>query len=463
MNKKFLVFIIIFMAVVLRLINIGQSFWLDEAITVYAVKTYNLTTLVGSYLTGDFHPPLYFVLLWFWTRVFGFGEIAVRMLSVILGVLTVVLVWLVGRRINKTVGLGASFLLAISGYHIYYSQEARMYVLGALLGTLSYYFLLLNLENRDKRFYWFGYFLATLGAIYTDYLLFFLLIPQVLLVLVKKKDFDFLKKYFFVLLGLFVFYLPWLPIVFKQISGASMNIGAFPVWGEVVGGATIKNLLLVPVKFTIGRISFDNKFIYGIFTLIFGGILFFVSIFGIKKDWKSVGVYVYWFVVSLLASFIFSLFYSIFAPFRLLFLLPVFYLIISFGLWKLPVRMRILTLTLIFIFSMFSILQYYLNIRFQREDWRSASYFLSESVAANDQVVVIDKVSYPILLYQTKNLPIVYYENWKDRKDGTIWLVRYAQPIFEPSDKTRKEIERNGFSQYLERDFNGVTVYAYRH
>ena len=45
-------------------------------------------------------PPLYYVLAWLWTHVFGTGEVGLRSLSALLGTATIVVVWALGRRLG---------------------------------------------------------------------------------------------------------------------------------------------------------------------------------------------------------------------------------------------------------------------------------------------------------------------------------------------------------------------------
>src|SRR5690554_643169 len=65
----------------------GKDLWIDEANSVVLAKTGVAGLLDG--LKRDSSPPLYYLLLAGWMKVFGDGEAAVRTLSVIPGVLTV--------------------------------------------------------------------------------------------------------------------------------------------------------------------------------------------------------------------------------------------------------------------------------------------------------------------------------------------------------------------------------------
>ena len=117
-------------AIVLRFPTLGQqSFWGDETLTAWQLhqplgdEIANLPKLEAS-------PPLYFLLSWGWTRVFGVSEAGLRSLSALAGVAIVPVVYATGRTLlSRRAGLIAAALVAFSPALIWYSQEARPYSL----------------------------------------------------------------------------------------------------------------------------------------------------------------------------------------------------------------------------------------------------------------------------------------------------------------------------------------------
>ena len=102
--------------------------WLDEALSV------NIASLplgdISEALRHDGHPPLFYVLLHGWMRVFGSGDVAARSLSSALSVVSLPLAYRLGRRVHgSAVGVLAVVVLALSPYHLRYGSEARMYAL----------------------------------------------------------------------------------------------------------------------------------------------------------------------------------------------------------------------------------------------------------------------------------------------------------------------------------------------
>lgn len=157
----------------------GQSLWNDEGTSI-SLAGRSLAQITRD-AAADIHPPFYYYLLHFWLGLFGSSEVGARSLSAILGVGLVGLVYLTGRRLfDERSGLVAALLVAVSSYQVYYAQEARMYVLLALLGTASsYLFYLAWLEpGQARRWPVVGWALVTALALYTHYLAITIVLAQ---------------------------------------------------------------------------------------------------------------------------------------------------------------------------------------------------------------------------------------------------------------------------------------------
>jgi len=147
--------VVIAIGLVLRFWTRSQL-WLDEALTV------NIARLPVRHIPGalrrDGAPPLFYVLLHFWMRVFGTSNLAVRSLSGVCSVLCLPLMWVTGRRVGRTAGASpavtgavAVVLLASSPFAIRYATEARMYSLVVLLTLVGYLALARALEAPALR------------------------------------------------------------------------------------------------------------------------------------------------------------------------------------------------------------------------------------------------------------------------------------------------------------------------
>ncbi|RME33638.1 MAG: hypothetical protein D6793_09535, partial [Thermoflexia bacterium] len=138
-------------AFALRVYRLGdQNIWWDEGLAIWAVRHGFVETTLWT--AGDVHPPLYFWLLWPWVRLAGESEFAARYLTVMVAMPTVAVMAPLGRRLGgRAVGAAALWLLALSRFHVWWSQEMRMYALAALGATLSFYFLLRWISQEERR------------------------------------------------------------------------------------------------------------------------------------------------------------------------------------------------------------------------------------------------------------------------------------------------------------------------
>lgn len=122
------------LATALRLPYLARtSLWYDEAVT-WSQSRGSLGHLVTS-VAEDNYPPLHNLVLWLTMPVIGESESALRLPSVIAGVIAVWLLYLLGKEIfDRQTGLLAAFLLCTSPFHIWFSTEARMYAVFATMG-----------------------------------------------------------------------------------------------------------------------------------------------------------------------------------------------------------------------------------------------------------------------------------------------------------------------------------------
>jgi uncharacterized membrane protein len=131
-----------------------KSLWIDEVLTYQRASQPTAERVLAS-LEATPLAPLYYLALWTWVRLWGLSDTSLRTLPVVLGLITLpttYLVWrpLVGRR-------AASFalaLVALSAYHIWYSQDAKMYAAVWLLATVSCGTFLNVVLTDDQRIRW---------------------------------------------------------------------------------------------------------------------------------------------------------------------------------------------------------------------------------------------------------------------------------------------------------------------
>ncbi len=147
----FLVLLLILaLATVLRFYQLGtQSLWSDEGNSA-ALATRSFAQIARD-ASADIHPPLYYWLLRLWTLVSGTSEAGLRLLSAFLGILLVVVTANLGRRLfGRGASLVVALIAALAPFQIYYSQEARMYLLLALEAALAVHLFWWLVDQEDR-------------------------------------------------------------------------------------------------------------------------------------------------------------------------------------------------------------------------------------------------------------------------------------------------------------------------
>jgi 4-amino-4-deoxy-L-arabinose transferase-like glycosyltransferase len=128
----------------LRLFRLGhRTYYDDEVISTLAARA-SLPTIYTSISDYSIHPPFYFMLLHFWGMLGGDDLVTLRLLSVLISTACVPLVYLLGRMLHipARAALIAAAFFALSPFHIFHSQQARMYpllVLLIIITTLLFY------------------------------------------------------------------------------------------------------------------------------------------------------------------------------------------------------------------------------------------------------------------------------------------------------------------------------------
>jgi mannosyltransferase len=123
-------------ALVVRLRQSRESLWLDELHSAWAAT--GAWTEVASRSVQGNQSPFFFWIEWLLVHTIGRSELAVRLPSLVAGVLLVVAVyWLVWKwTAQRWLALLAAWLVAIDPQATYFGTEARPYALVQLLGLL---------------------------------------------------------------------------------------------------------------------------------------------------------------------------------------------------------------------------------------------------------------------------------------------------------------------------------------
>ena len=140
------------LAAALRLVMLGsQALWYDEVWTLDLAHS-PLGLMLHRIPNWETTPPLYYLLAWLSSHVFGPSQAALRLPGAVAGILTVPAVWAAGRRFGGVrAGLIAASVTACSPFMWWYSQEARAYSLAALFCAVSIWLLARAMDSGEWR------------------------------------------------------------------------------------------------------------------------------------------------------------------------------------------------------------------------------------------------------------------------------------------------------------------------
>ena len=422
----------------IRLIGINQSLWLDEAISINVAKL-PIETITTKFSIHDFHPPVYYWFLNIWIKLFGDQVWIMRLSSILFSLITIMFVYKIGKEIkDKKTGLWAAILTGVNPLLIYFSQELRMYAMVTMWLVGSIYFLVKMLNPSVKlRTNWknvLGFNIMIGLSLVTFYGSVFLIGAEMLFLLFNKK----IKMIIFGSLGVilaFVLVYPLLSVQLQYSQKALIEVGN---WSLALGKVNLKNLLLIPLKFSVGKVSWWPKINYYLVGGLWSLIAFGSTLIGLFKN----KLLRFLLVMPLVLGIIISFKSPMLSYFRFLYLIPIMSLLISLGTRK---NTKIFLTAGCIIFSGI----YLLNPKMHRENWKD----LTNNLFPNDNIYMIESFADPIKFYNS-DLKINAFEKITPVEEK-IKVIPYGEEIH--GFNHIKLLESIGYTKKGEKDFGGVT------
>lgn len=307
-----LVFILI-AGLILRLYKITfSSIWHDEGYTMWLIR-YDFSEIISRTIR-DVHPPGYYFFAKLWTAIFGTGVFSIRFLSVLFSLGIIFLTYKIIKEIwNAKAALYSALFVSLSPFMVRFAQEARMYGVVALFTTLATFYFVKYLKEKKSKWLIF-YALSMIVSIYTQYYAFFVIISHWLILvlytkeilkfkwfnLLKKNIGVFDKKWILANLAIFLSYLPWFPVAYKQVTRITGNYWIRPEW---ITWRTVPNNVLQFASYTHFDAIFNQgllgKIIYLAVVLlaIFGGFYLFKNK---EKAKTALSLYIFGFLPMIL-------------------------------------------------------------------------------------------------------------------------------------------------------------------
>ncbi len=258
-RRELLVGLVLVLAVLSRL-HTSSALWLDEALSVHIARL-PLDQLHAA-LRQDGAPPVYYLLLHGWMRLFGQSPAATRALSTVFALAALPAAWALGRRWRDTdTGWTTLLLLASSPFAVHYATETRMYALVLLEVTVGG-LLLLRARERPT--------IARLAAlpviaallVLTHYWSLFLLACLGAGLLWRSRRSTPERRLLVALVSGGVLMLPWLPTLQFQLAHtgtpwapAPSLVAAFDTVGGWAGGGSLAARSLALLLLGLGLVA----------------------------------------------------------------------------------------------------------------------------------------------------------------------------------------------------------------
>lgn len=376
---------------IFRFYSLGESsLWLDEALT-YRFSLHPFGEYWGLISAGgEVHPPLFY---WLTYCMLGFGhtEAVLRFLPALFGVLAIPAVYLFGSvAVDRNAGILGATLITFSSFHLFYSQEARMYTMLMLLLVLAlFFFLRARGEGNISDWILFGVFSAL--AFWTHFLSAVFIAAAFLWqgVTVLRSGGDWVSRSRNLAAAICSFFVLALPVLLISWPILLSRTADRPTWGD--RGLTVLSSTLYQ---------------FGGYSEVVAAILCGMFLLGMYMLWRARKVnflLLAWIFCTVLVAGIILSFLMPMAPRYFIGILPLFFVgIASSYLFltraKPDPRIVYLFLFALVLISIPGVIGHYTEEK--KENWRDFSVLIEQSTAPGDTVVIMPSyISEPFDFY----------------------------------------------------------------
>lgn len=383
------IFPLILLAFSLRIFRLGaQGFWFDEAYSHF-IAHMPLSEGLEAMVVDGVHPPL-FNLIQKVALFLGESETAFRIPSVIFGVLAVVLIYLfVKQWFGERVALFAGLLLAISPFHLWYSQEARAYAMLAALALATMLVYERMLEDGNAWFRTLFVILSGLAYLTHYFALMLPLIQFAHLILNLRKRWRLLRIW---TLLQFVAAIPlaiWIGVL-AQDGERSFGIGWIPE-------PQLADLIYTLINFSVGYIqplTVIQWLGFGVFLL-----LTMLGLRNVRLNAEKRSFLLLWAFLPMMVTFLLSLRQPTYVDRFFILSLPAWLLLAGLGLDFLGGWRSVAACVVVTAICVVGMVHFNFGPSQQKEAWREAAMYIEQ---ANQEEVIVVRVLQSIV-------PLSYY------------------------------------------------------
>lgn len=208
---------VLVVAILFRLPSLlHDGLWRDEANIFVELSAPTAHEFASRVMATDWHPPLYFVLVYAWTKLFGASELTLMLLPLIFSVATAPVVFRLGTIVESpVVGLVAALMYASAPLTIAVSTE----YLYPLMGLLCTYLVYLVTRARSEELTvarWSAIAIVTVLVVYTHYLALLFVPLLILWSLGSPRGFRHALGVSAALIAGLATFAPWMPVFLGQ-------------------------------------------------------------------------------------------------------------------------------------------------------------------------------------------------------------------------------------------------------
>jgi uncharacterized membrane protein len=421
-----IVLFVIFIGLVLRLYRLNyQSFWNDEIITIYNTNISIHDMIVNPRDINIL--PLYYIIIYPIMRL-HIEESLLRFPSMIFGLMSVVLFYLVIHHLFHSriqIGLIGTVIMAVSPFHIWYSQEARPYIVLLFFSLLSLLLVQMIIQGKSNLWLRLCFVISTAATFYchTVAIAFIGFLAIYVLIWTPRSQWrDWLLLFGAVALLLTpgIYRLLIIPPVGTANPLRSTSLLAIPyaMWVFSTGyslGPSLSEL------HTSGPLNTLFPYIPIIFPLMvfFSGLSLFGALRLLRHNRSLFWTILLWFLFPCAFGILGSVFTR--HPFNVRYIIlsfPAFVIFLAVGVFYIKSSyIRIMSFSIIIVVSTFSLMNYYFDERYHRDNNRAAGQYLTTHALPDDLVLVSAAYTAPNLRYYYRGTSEIHIRGYPRGRD----------------------------------------------
>lgn len=419
------------------------------------------------------NPPLFFIIIHFWIKMFGIDPVSARFLPMLFSSLAVIFVYKIGKQfINRQVAIFSSLLYTFSNIIIMEAHDARVYSLLVMLTLASMYYFLMVIKSEKKHTYWIIFTLTNALLVYSHFLSFFVLISETVYVFaLKEVRVKIWKNYLISSFALFLSFLPYLYLFIHrsaQAVSSGINTPELNKWHLFYSLFITSNFPLLTLNFLLIILiflvyNFIKKIQLSLYEKIIGG----------------------WFFLSYFIIMIVSLKIPIITIHKyLIFIVPSFFLSLGMTVNYLFIRYKGIGIIVMGICIFFMTLTLDINYSYNYEASKSVS-LIKHNKSKSTVVFIVPFYVDPIFMYHYNIAIFKDYRNYKNRLQqenifvinspteiDTIKMKKYDEvllyegwgqmPAIDPDNTILNKLSEKFNSNYNLINLNGYTIYQFK-